>query len=142
MSGFITDAGVAYLLDLFGNRDQAAPNYYVTLTRSVPAPYMEPDDLDEIDAADYVRAQYPNDGSTWDFSVDTLANAMEVAWSVAGEDWGDVRGWALLDSPLDGRILYGGDLGTTWTIEAGTQPVMEPGQLAVAISISDWALEA
>jgi hypothetical protein len=120
------------------------PTYFLTLTRSVPAPYMSVEDLDEVDAEDYVRAVYANDGSTWTLSLDTLANAQEVTWPVAAADWGDVTGWALLDTPDvgTGRILYGGDLATTWTITADTQPIMEPGQLSVSISVSDWALEA
>jgi len=141
VAGFITSDGAVYLARLATQRVLPPAQYWLTLTRSVPAPFLSTEELDEIDAPDYARAPIAADGLSWAASGTTVANTVEVLWGVPGADWGDVQGWALLDSPQGGSVLYGGDLGITWTIGAGMQPVMAPGQLNLSITVSSWALE-
>lgn len=144
MSGFISDAGATYLMALFANTQPAAGHYFVALTRTIPAPFMNAADLTEpTEISEYARAQLVNDGTAWTQSVETLSNSSEVDWPVASVDWGDFQGWALLDVPAvgAGNLLYGGDLGGTVTVTAGVQPIMAAGQLTISLAVSDWALE-
>jgi hypothetical protein len=144
MSGFISDSGAAYLMALFANSEQPANDYWVALTHTIPAPYQNAADLSEpVEITEYARAHITNDGNAWTRSVETLSNLVEVAWPVASVAWGDFLGWAILDTEAvgTGRVLYGGDLGTTITVTSGVQPVMAVGQLSISLSISDWALE-
>lgn len=140
MPGFITDEGASYLMALVAMGEPVVDGYWVALTQGVPAPYMTSDEIGEPDAPDYARAYIPADG-TWVVSGDSISNSAEILWPIAETDWGDVSGWALLDAQDGGRVLYGGDLGIVWTIEADLQPVMAPGQLSITITVAQWSQE-
>lgn len=139
MAGFITAAGASYLMGMAALQEYVVDNYYVALTRGVPSPLMENDELGEIDADDYARAQIPADGQYWHLSLNTLSNTLEVSFPVPESDWGDVKGWVLLDDPDAGRVLFGGSLGVTWTILAGYQAVLSVGMLTFTIEVATWS---
>ncbi len=141
MSGFICAEGVSYVLDMIGGGEFPVSDYYVALTNTVATQFNTGDELDEINAAEYARAQYQNVSGAWLLAGQNLSNHFEIDFPVASSDWGVVKGWALTDQPTGGRLLWAGSL-TPTSITASMQPIYAPGALSVGIPLTSWLLNA
>lgn len=132
--GFLTEEGAINMLAVFAG--EAPPTYlYAALCRTVPTPYQHSADLDEVDDLGYVRIAVVN-GITWTAYQGQLFNNLEIVWPTGT---GDIRGWALMDAPHGGRVLYAGDWGSVTTITTGYTAIR--ASMAVPMAITDWALE-
>ena len=142
MAGFITAAGASYLMGLAAMSVSRLDNYYLALTLDVPTPIQTSGELLELSNDDYIRSAIAATDDNWVLEQNTLSNALEVTFPVCEADWDGITGWALLDDPTDGEVLFGGDLGVPWTCPAGYQVVLTPGMLAVSIEVSPWEASA
>ena len=87
-------------------------------------------ELVEVSAPSYRRAN-----GAWGAPKEGVsANADELVWPRALEDWGKIEGFAIYDAPTGGRWLMWSD----WTNEAkdfdeGDRPVVLPGGVVIAL---------
>lgn len=141
MAGFITEAGASYLMGMVGGRLPTVPNYYVALTTRIPSPQEYWDEIGEVVSDSYDRSIIPAEAGFWELSGVAVSNQMELSFPLATESWGDIWGWALLDDPLRGNVLFGGHLATAWTVEEGWQAVIGAGMISFALPVSNWGVE-
>lgn len=132
MSGFITNSGENYLLDLVTGAMNAHPVYYIALiTNEPPTQFISGFDLDEPQVADYTRASVLNIPGNWTPPSGEIANLDVIEFSIAEEDWGIIRHYAICDSQEGGEVLWAGDFEIPVTIEEGDQLIIHPGALVI-----------
>jgi hypothetical protein len=122
--------GVNLMLDgLFGSGD---PQFlYLAVMRS----QAESDDgqlLDEPEETQYRRVKIPNNKAHWpDAKNGIKTNGRMLVTPGAGEDWGNIRYWAILDAPEAGHVLRAGSL-TPRRVSKGRALRFPPGSIAIA----------
>jgi len=135
--GYLTEDGANYLLGIMVGNESCVDRYYLALSAVVPTVHNSAEDLEEPQAADYARL--PGTAAIdWMAYGGAVFNDVDLTFT-ATSDWGQVRGWALLDSPAGGRVLFAGFFAEPVELVAGA--VTYPrGSLAVAMSVMDWAI--
>jgi hypothetical protein len=82
---------------------------YVALCEQVPTDGMTGDDL--VEPVDPVYARAPVTVGEAGFALlgdKQVTNAADLAWASPTIDWGTLRGWALVDSPVSGNTILTG----------------------------------
>lgn len=139
MSGFITQDGANYFLDLFSASETAVPTYYVALiSGSAPGMSIRGDELDEPAAADYARGTLTNVSGNWNTFSGVLSNTVEIDFPLPSTDWGTISAWAVCDDPIGGRVLFAGIM-DAFATTVGVQVYLPAGALSVALELTGWS---
>lgn len=137
MAGRVSVIGAQTVLNAFFSKSQEAPDsFYLALIREVaPTPYLSGEELDEIAGLGYQRAEIPNDTDNWSNTSQpfTVANAQDITFSPATDDWGAIRYWALTSSPAGGVVYFAGDMENQLYINNGDQVLIAEGTLSVSL---------
>jgi hypothetical protein len=106
----------------------------VALTRSIPPANAAADQLIEPDADSYSRQVYPVGVVYWaPTNFGELYNTLTVQWEqIASQEWGFMRGWAVLD-PVSGQCLNVGSIIRPFRGITGMEPKLEPGTLMLGL---------
>ena len=139
MSGFITDDGAKYLLNLFAASEPLLTDYYIALiTGMAPGISIYGSELEEPLAESYGRAKYENISGNWQVVNGVLSNAFEINFPLPTSQWGFLRHWALCEAAQAGRVFFVGDLPLS-------VPVIDeviyfpPGGLTIEFSLANWS---
>lgn len=131
-SGFITNAGENYLLDLVCGRQAFLPAYYVALiVNERPSQFIVGWELDEPLYEDYARARYDNIPLGWTTATGEVSNTLALSFPVAQNSWGTIRHWAICTSEESGDVLWAGSLETPIEVYATDQVTFPPGALTI-----------
>ncbi len=65
-------------------------------------------------------------------SGNQVANAAEVVFPIAADDWGTLVHFGIFDAPVGGNLLYATPFAAARTIESGDQLRIPVGQLVVS----------
>lgn len=137
MSGRITVWGASALLTTyFAKTSDPPPSFYLALITDVsPTPYLSGAELAEPEALDYARAEIPNNLLNWsnDSAPQEVSNTLQVEFTTATSDWGEIRYWALCNAPVDGYNFLIGELENPVQILTGDQMVFAEGDLSVTL---------
>lgn len=134
MSGFITNTGENYLLDLLCRAQRAPETLYIALIASKePTKFTTGNELDEPDVDEYARIAYPNSSGNWSERSGEMTNLVEVSSVVVSgnETWPTIRYWGILDAATGGNLLWAGGFNGSITMEEGDQIVFEAGDLTL-----------
>jgi hypothetical protein len=135
MSGYITNAGENYLLDLLTGRAAHLPRYYLALVVSKqPSKFISGAELDEPLAGEYERVVYPNEDAYWTASAGEIHNTVGMAFPEAVTDWGTVKYWAMCDSPESGDVLWAGAFTLPLVVMAGDRVDLDPGTMTLRVT--------
>jgi hypothetical protein len=106
----------------------------VALTQTIPPANASADQLVEPGAATYSRITYPVGELYWaPTNFGELYNTLTVQWAeIAAEQWGFLRGWAVLD-PVSGQCLNVGSIMRPFKGITGMVPKLEPGTLMLGL---------
>ena len=106
----------------------------VALTRTIPPANATEEQLVEPEAASYVRQTYFVGSMFWaPTNFGELYNTATVQWEQIGaEEWGFMRGWAVLD-PISGQCLNVGSIMRPFRGITGMEPKLEPGTLMLGL---------
>ena len=106
----------------------------VALTRTIPPANATEEQLVEPEAASYVRQTYFVGSMFWaPTNFGELYNTATVQWAQIGaEEWGFMRGWAVLD-PISGQCLNVGSIMRPFRGITGMEPKLEPGTLMLGL---------
>jgi hypothetical protein len=113
--------------DLLAETDQL----FAALTRTVARVNQSGATLDEPAAVAYARVGIPLNSTNWaQDGFGGVYNTIEVDFPapVAGEDWGYLGGWALLDSPDSGITLAADSLVNPLMYTSDMPPLAIPPQ--------------
>lgn len=137
--GGATREGLTYLLNLVRKGEIPVDSYFVALVRN-DAPGFSAAQLDEPDAAEYVRAEMVNDSANWTLVDNVLSNTAEITFPIAFSEWGSVNYWAICDAPLDpgGRVLFSGALPEPIFIQTSYQAFFAPGSIGIDMDGNQW----
>lgn len=141
ITGFITAQGSSYVLNMVSG-EFPVPSYFVALTNTVATPYTSGDELDEVNAAEYSRAEYDNVSGAWQSTAGSMANAFTISFPVAASQWNTVKGWGLLDNAEGGNLLWAGPLSAPINVGPAQQVTIAPGGLTITIPMTSWAQSA
>lgn len=111
MSGFITSYGEDLLLDLVCRRRVSPEFLYLALLTQPGNRYSSGYDIAEPTVAEYKRVVLGNAPGNWEQRGGEMANADAVSLPFYfTEPWPLIVGWALVDAPEGGQVLWAGDL--------------------------------
>jgi hypothetical protein len=112
----------------------ALESVQVALTRTIPPANATEEQLVEPDADSYTRQSYPCGALYWaPTNFGELYNTLTVQWEqIASQEWGFMRGWAVLD-PVSGQCLNVGTIIRPFRGITGMEPKLEPGTLMLGI---------
>lgn len=131
-SGFITNAGENYLLDLVCGRQAFLPAYYVALVvNERPSQFIQGHDLDEPVNEDYTRARYDNIPLGWTTAAGEVSNTLALYFPVATSEWGTIRHWAICTEIEGGAVLWAGSLETPIEVYEADRVTFQPGALTI-----------
>lgn len=132
MSGFITNAGENYLLDLVCGRQAFLPAYYVALViNERPSQFIQGWELDEPVNEDYARARYDNIPLGWTDSAGEVSNTLVLSFPQASSNWGTIRHWAICTAAEGGEVLWAGSLETPLEVHPEDRVTFQPGALTI-----------
>lgn len=131
-SGFITNAGENYLLDLVCGRQAALPAYYVALIiNERPSQFIRGTELDEPRVTDYTRARYDNIPLGWTESSGEVSNTLALTFPMAESYWGTIRHWAICTEIEGGEVLWAGSVETPFEVHSEDRVSFQPGALTI-----------
>ncbi len=106
----------------------------VALTRTIPPANATEEQLVEPEADSYARQTYFTGSLYWaPTNFGELYNTATVQWEQIGaEEWGFMRGWAVLD-PISGQCLNVGSIMRPFRGITGMEPKLEPGTLMLGL---------
>jgi hypothetical protein len=96
----------------------------------------------EMVGAGYARKDTPNDNTTWGAATFdavanlwTAANIIIIRFAQATADYPATPGWAALDDPIAGNVLYAGTFtNPSGSPVAGQNPTIAVGQATITVS--------
>lgn len=136
--GFVTVDGANYLMSLFSAQEPVEDSYYLALITGVsPGIATGGDELQEPPFSDYARAAIDNFNGSWEVFSGTLSNSVEILFPTPQSAWGTVKFWALLDAPVEGRVLFAGSL-DQFDVAVQEDLFLSPGALSLSLSIPGW----
>lgn len=141
MSGAATQEGIDYLLNLMRGGEQVVSSYFVALIGTVPPGFtIGGEELDEPDEPEYLRGEIVNDSGSWDITEGLMVNTIEITFTTALSDWGQINYWAICDQPLEfgGRVLFCGEFDEPLFVTEGDQVFLGPGELGLDMSGEQW----
>jgi hypothetical protein len=137
MSGALTQWGAGELVLSFFGRTTAPPDmYYLALIKTTaPTLYISGAELDEPENADYARVMISNDALSWanDSQPQIVTCVIDVLYSAAVSDWGQLNYWALCNAPTEGFNYFVGDLEEPLNVLTGDTPMIGAGDLSVSL---------
>lgn len=134
--GFLASAGADLLLNMLVSNQNA---YYLGLTvGSVPGSNNSGEELDEPMTDDYTRAIIDNTSAAWVITSGTLYNGALVDFAEAQEDWGTVSGWAVLDQPVGGNVIFAGAMDSPMAVDSGDTVSIPAGGISFSFVTSSW----
>lgn len=85
------------------------------------------------EAAGYTRVAVPNDDTMWtEATAGSSTNLLTVEYDDATGSWGTLTSFYVVDAPVGGNTLWGGDLYVTRSIGAGDSAKFSQGQLNIS----------
>jgi len=111
MTGFITQYGENFLLDLVCRRVVSPEHLYLALLTQDATKYSSGYTISEPTVAEYRRIKLGNAPGNWVNSGGQMFNAddIEVPFNFL-EQWPIIVGWALCDNAEGGNMLWGGGM--------------------------------
>lgn len=138
MTGFITADGADYLMNVFSGVEDIVSEYWVALVTAPVGTAESGDELAEPQVGDYTRASISVGPDNWVVAYGSLTNSVEITFGIPGVDpWTGIVGWALCDSPFEGRCLYAGDY-DPFDVAVGDQVVLPPGSVSIGLELDSW----
>lgn len=134
MSGFITNTGENFLLDLVCRAQRAPESYWIALIASQqPTKFTSGTEVDEPDVAEYSRIEYKNYSGAWTERSGEMSNALEVSSVVVSgnEVWPTLRHWGIMDASSGGNLLWAGSFANPIVLHTGDQIVFAPGDITL-----------
>jgi len=134
MSGFITNTGENFLLDLICQAVVAPDTLYVALiVNEEPTKFTTGEELDEPDVGEYARIPYANFSGNWSERSGEMSNLLPIeSVQLSGNEvWPTIRHWGLLDAPFGGNLLWAGTFDNPITLEEGDTVLFEPGSITL-----------
>lgn len=134
MSGFITQSGSNFLLDLLCRAIQAPQEYYVALIANTPpTAFSDGITLDEPTIDSYQRIAYANAPGNWSERTEEMSNTYDIAFPVVGADevWPSIAYWGILDQDQGGQLLWAGSFADVIELEPGDQIVLPAGSITL-----------
>lgn len=106
---------------------------YVALSSAVYNEAATGASFNEITGAGATRVAVANDAANWPSSGTSSqkSNGTTVTFPAATNAWPEARSFYLLDALSGGNILYGGDLVTPRTLQAGDTASFGPGAIVI-----------
>lgn len=124
-----------FLMSFFTKTTGSPTTFYVALMKDVaPTPYISGAELDEPTEESYARAGVPSSLAGWVSTgqMNIIANAADIVFSTATEDWGTCRYWALCSAPVDGYVYAIGDMDPI-SVDNGDVATLFEGDLNIAL---------
>jgi hypothetical protein len=135
----LTADGADYFFELFSG-EPAVESYHVALIGPV-APGLTAGgyELEEPQAANYIRAQMPNDSAAWAVLHGGIQNVEELSFTIADEDWGEIQYWAVCDSAEGGRVFWIGEFSEPFYVQEGQQVTIPESALTLKFDLFGWS---
>lgn len=109
------------------------PNVYIALSSQLWSENNTGAAFGEIVGSNYARVATINDAIAWPTVTGSLkTNGVTFTFPAATADWPEILSFAICDAPVNGNILYGGDLTMPRTIAAGDTASFGPGSLLIS----------
>ena len=117
MAGSKSDYLENKVLDhILGNVAYSAPaTVYIALTTTASSDAALGT---EVSGGNYARASVTNNATNWPAaSGGQKSNASTITFAQASASWGVVTGWAIMDAPTGGNMLWHGTLSANKTVD-------------------------
>ncbi|MGV8972722.1 MAG: phage tail fiber protein [Rhodoglobus sp.] len=138
-NGHLSDAFADILLNAWLTKDATAlpASMWVGLTLALPTD-SNGTGIEIPTAVEYERMELPMVAGSWESmgaGSRSMATAIETAFFPADTDWGQILGYILYDSDIDGTYLGYGIL-NPYTIRAGMTAKLPAGAIVITLPAS------
>lgn len=109
-------------------------NVYVALSTAAYTDAATGAAMDEVSTSStgYARVALVNNATNWPAAVNGVkANGDSITFAVASGAWGVVTSFYICDAASGGNVLYGGDLASPRTVNAGDTAAFAAGTLTI-----------
>lgn len=134
MSGFITNTGENFLLDLICRAVRPPETLWIALiANKEPTKFTVGLELDEPQVSEYERIPYPNSSGNWSARSGEMSNLLAVESAVlsGNEEWPTIRHWGVLNSEQGGDLLWAGSFISPLRLTEGDQVTLPAGSLTL-----------